>query len=62
MESYGACNQIFQGIEVGKRMTIPSFNAKTVIIFPRFFPRLFAASMKQLIRYAVNEIDGQKKV
>ena len=58
MESYGACNQIFQGIEVGKRMTIPSFNAKTVIIFPR----LFAASMKQLIRYAVNEIDGQKKV
>jgi hypothetical protein len=66
MESYGACNQIFQGIEVGKRMTIPSFNAKKVIIFPRFFPRffprLFAASMKQLIRYAVNEIDGQKKV
>jgi hypothetical protein len=47
---------------VGKWMTIPSFNAKTVIIFARFFPRLFAALMKQLIRYAVNEIDGQKKV
>jgi hypothetical protein len=47
---------------VGKWMTIPSFNAKTVIIFARFFPRLFAALMKQLIRYAVNKIDGQKKV
>ena len=39
-------------------MTIPSFNAKTVIIFAR----LFAALMKQLIRYAVNKIDSQKKV
>jgi 3-dehydrosphinganine reductase len=62
MESDEACNQIFQGIEAGKWMIIPSFNAKTVIVFARLFPRLFAASMKQLIRYAVNKIDGQKKV
>jgi 3-dehydrosphinganine reductase len=62
MESDEACNQIFKGIEAGKWMIIPSFNAKTVIVFSRLFPSLFAASMKQLIRYAVNKIDGQKKV
>jgi hypothetical protein len=62
MESDDACNQVFQGIEADKWMIIPSINAKTVILFARLFPRLFAASIKQFIRYAVNKIDSKKKV
>jgi hypothetical protein len=42
-------------------MIIPSVNAKTIIVSPHLFPHLFAASMKQLIRYAVNKSDSQKK-
>jgi hypothetical protein len=39
-------------------MIIASVNAKTIIISPHLFPHLFAASMKQLIRYAINKTDS----
>jgi 3-dehydrosphinganine reductase len=62
MASDDACDQIFQGIEAGKWMIIPSLNAKAITVFARLFPRLFAGLMKQLIRYVVNKTDGQKKM
>ncbi len=60
MDPEDACNQIFAGIESGKWMVIPSFEAKSLIFVSRVLPGLFTLVMRRLIKFAVNKVEKLK--
>ena len=60
MEPEDACNQIFAGIESGKWMIIPSFEAKSLIFISRVLPWVFTLLMGRLIKFAVNKVARAK--
>jgi 3-dehydrosphinganine reductase len=60
LEPEDACSQIFAGIESGKWMIIPSFEAKSLIFISRVFPGIFTLVMRRLIKFAINKVEKLK--
>ena len=60
MEPEDACDQIFSGIESGKWMIIPSFEAKALVFISRVLPWVFTLLMRRLIKFAVNKVNKLK--